>query len=133
MPDKNDGHLPPDKPSKVTSIVEARERKTWERLRSNALEALVESADFSRGLESTDFEEMLADLEDTEDESAPAARAQLRCARGLRSCLRGDVEGGFAEWEQVMTEAPDLALPYVVRARWRMKTDPATALPDLDR
>jgi tetratricopeptide (TPR) repeat protein len=141
MPDREDPRPASEKRrAKVTSIVEALERKTWERLRASALsrhtrslEALVESADFSRGLETTDFDEILGEIDAEEDESATLARAQVRCARALRSCLRGDADAGLAEWAQVIAEMPSLALPYVVRARWRMKADPKAALADLDR
>ncbi len=60
-------------------------------------------------------------------------RAGLRAARALQRCLRGDPEGGFAEWAETVAEAPSVAHTYLVRARWLMATDTAAAMEDYDR
>jgi len=129
------GDAPPR--SNVTSIVDALERRAWERTRADALsrrkrslETFVAASDFWRNLMERDLDADIAELYAAGED---VAAAQLRCGRAARSCMKGDVEGGLAELAQVMAEQPDMHFPYVVRARWRMQQDPAGALPDFDR
>jgi tetratricopeptide (TPR) repeat protein len=132
----------PSGPDKVTSIVAELERRQLERARAIAdrthrreLQAMVEAAEMTRELESSDIDAMLTELAQVGDAEAIDTAARLRCARALRSCLRGDDAAGHAEWEAVMAEHPRLAMPYVMRARWWLDTkeEPGHALPDLDR
>jgi tetratricopeptide (TPR) repeat protein len=126
----------------VTSIVAELERRQLERMRAIAersrrreLEALVEAAEAMRRLDSGELDETLAELESADDPEAADASARLRCARAMRRCVHGDEAGGHAEWEVIMAEHPELALPYVMRARWWLQNNerPRKALRDLDR
>jgi tetratricopeptide (TPR) repeat protein len=126
----------------VTSIVPNLQRRQIERMRDVAershrreLQVLVESADMMRELESSEFDDMIAELEDSDDPDAADTSARLRCARAMRSCVHGDEAGGLAEWEAIMAQHPSMALPYVMRARWRLQNQqqPRKALRDLDR
>jgi tetratricopeptide (TPR) repeat protein len=120
-------------PSNVLSITRALEKKAWERLElqgkhRRAHENLIRSASLGRELASIDFDPLLAQVD-----PASEACAELRCGRAMQRCLRGDAEGGLAEWAAVATAWPALATPYVMRGRWLGKTDPHAALADLDR
>jgi tetratricopeptide (TPR) repeat protein len=129
-------------PSNVTSIVGELQRRQLERMRGVAermhrreLEVLVEAAELMRRVDSPELDEALASLEGIDDDEAADTSARLRCARAMRACVHGDEAGGLAEWEAVIAEHPGMALPYVMRARWRLQNleQPERALPDLER
>src|SRR5262249_9401609 len=125
---------------RVISIAERIEKKQMARLREQSakmhvrkVEAAVAWLDLRKQIEATDFDAQLATLagEDTADRRRQ--RGEARSLRGLQSCLRGDVEAGYAEWDAVAAAAPDLALPHFLRARWLLDTDPRAALVHFDR
>jgi tetratricopeptide (TPR) repeat protein len=130
---------------KVLSIVERIEARKLEQIRRSAaamhlreLESSFQMLDHTKALEDMDVEAMLAELAalspgEISADQARVARTEIRALRALRSCLRGETEAGLAEWAEVIAEAPKIASPYVLRARWRMGTDPAAALADFDR
>jgi tetratricopeptide (TPR) repeat protein len=135
----------PAREAKVVSIVEKIEARKMADVRRKAaamhlreLESSVEMLDTTKALEEMDIEATLAEIDalspaEMPPEAARAARAEMRGLRALRSCLRGDPEAGFAEWAEVVADAPNVASPFVLRARWTMGTDPAAALSDFDR
>jgi tetratricopeptide (TPR) repeat protein len=128
---------------KVLSIVSqieerqlAHARGMAERTKRRDPVALVESAEMMHQLDECDFDAMIAELEAAGDypEAAKAA-TWMRCARALHACVRGDVKAGLAEWEAVMAEHPETALPYIMRGRWWLqgREDPERALADFER
>jgi tetratricopeptide (TPR) repeat protein len=128
-------------PSNVTSIVGELERrqleharKKYEGSRRREVHKLLEQFETRHSVEHTDFDELLAQLEGESGPEVEEAVIDLRLARGLQRCVRGEEAEGLAEWEAVMAEYPRVALPWVVRARWRMESqkDAAGALSDLD-
>jgi tetratricopeptide (TPR) repeat protein len=129
-----------DKDKKVISIVEELERRQMARVRDRAsamhlreLESSLDLIDHTTALKEMNLDAELAKLGPLPTDEARVQRANIRAARALQSCLRGDPDAGFAEWAEVIAEAPDLAHPYLVRARWLMQSDPAAALADYDR
>jgi tetratricopeptide (TPR) repeat protein len=131
---------PPRGDTKVISIVEELERRQMARVRDRAsamhlreLESSLELIDHTAALKELDFAAELAKVESLPPEEARRERAQVRAARALQSCLLGDPEAGLAEWAEVIAEVPELAHPYLVRARWLMQTDPPAAIADYDR
>ena len=117
------------------------ERRQLERARSLAershrreLEIVVEAADMMRLLDETDFDADIATLYEDGSEEALDAAAKLRCARALKTAIRGDEAVGLAEWEAVAKEHPAFTFPITTRARWRLerKKAPEEALADLD-
>lgn len=127
--------------SNVTSIVGEIERRQLEYVRKKygssrrrEIQNLLEQFETRHSVEHSDFDTMLAQLEGESGPEAEEAVLDLRIARGLQRCVRGEEAEGLAEWEAVMAEYPRSALPWVVRARWRMesKKDAAGALADLD-
>jgi tetratricopeptide (TPR) repeat protein len=113
----------------------ARARTLAERSHRRELIAWVEMAETLHRVESGEVSGALAELARIEDPQATDAAARLRCVRALHTCLQGDEAGGHAEWEAIMAECPDMAFPYVLRARfWLLdQKQPERALPDLDR
>lgn len=97
------------------------------------LESSMETIASMRLIEETDFDAEIQKLADQPPEEARRERAELRANRGLQRCLRGDPEGGLAEWAEVIAEVPELAYPYLLRARWLLRTDAQRALEDYDR
>jgi tetratricopeptide (TPR) repeat protein len=132
---------PPTTSSNVRSIVDelrkrqlAHARTIAERSKRRELIGFVEMAETIENYRAEDFDETLANLRASDDPEAAMAAAQLRCARGFGMCADGDVAGGRAEWEAVMRERPDLALPYVLRARsWLDAGKTEAALADAER
>lgn len=137
------GKRPPSEPEgekKVISIVEELERRQMARVRDRAsamhlreLESSLDLIDHTAALKEMDLDEELAKLDKLAPEDRRRQRANVRAARALQSCLRGDPEAGFAEWAEVIAEAPELAHPYLVRARWLIQSDPTAAIADYDR
>jgi tetratricopeptide (TPR) repeat protein len=132
----------PEGRHEVVSIVDQLERRAIARMRAQAAathireaEASVERFEGTRTIKETDYDALITEIEgrDLNPGDVRVARAKLRATRALQSCLRGDPEAGFAEWAEVIAEAPELSFPYLVRGRWRMITDLASALPDYDR
>jgi tetratricopeptide (TPR) repeat protein len=129
------------KPGVVTSIVAELERRQLVRARKLAekthrreLMAKVEMAEATHSLEHGDGAEALQELSASSDPEAVLAAAQLRCARALVLCGKGEVKEGLAEWEAVLAENPRMAYAYVLRARFRLhQGDVAAALADLER
>ncbi len=129
------------KPQKnIISIVGEieRRRKKQERKRVAAshlrdLESSMGVTEQQEEMEKLDIEDGLGKLGELPEEEAKSARAMLRTVRGLRSCLRGDSAAGLAEWAEVIEEGHDVGTAYLFRARWRMHTDPSSALDDFDR
>lgn len=126
----------------VISIVDRLERRAVDRMRTQAAnlhlreaEVVVERFEGARSIKETDYEALLDEVDERAvgPDEARVTRAKLRSTRALQSCLRGDTEAGFAEWEEAMAEAPELAFPYLVRGRWKMNADAASALDDYDR
>jgi tetratricopeptide (TPR) repeat protein len=125
---------------KVVSIVEKRQLQRLAEVREQAerrhiLEVQTSLAQVEVGLwlKSMDFDAEQAKLQGAPPEVARVGRARLLSARALARCLKGDEEAGFADWEAAIAEAPELAEPWLVRGRWRMTKDPASALTDYDR
>lgn len=124
----------------MISIVEELERRQMARVRDRAsamhlreLESSLELIDHTAALKDMDMDAELARIRDLPPDEARRERAHVRAARALQSCLRGRPEEGFAEWEEVIAEAPELAHTHLVRARWLMQTDPLAAVADYDR
>ena len=53
--------------------------------------------------------------------------------RAMRSCIRGDVEGGLAEWAEIIAAEPGVSGTYLLRSRWLGRTDVSAALADCER
>jgi tetratricopeptide (TPR) repeat protein len=131
---------PPEGGGKVVSIVAELGRRRAQQDRKRAavthlrqLESSAEMAEHAALLEDLDFEAGFAELE---SDPSPEARANLAMLRGLhafRSCTRGDTAAGFAEWDEIIAAAPELASPYMIRAYWWTRSDPARAIADYDR
>lgn len=128
--------------SNVTSIVGELERrqldyvrKKYASSRRREIHNLLEQFETRHSIEHSDFDTMLAQLEGESGPEVEEAILDLRIARGLQRCVCGEEAEGLAEWDAVMAEYPRSALPWVVRARWRMesKKDAAGALADLDQ
>ncbi|MFT3769145.1 MAG: tetratricopeptide repeat protein [Minicystis sp.] len=125
---------------RVLSIAERIEQKQRDRLRAQAaklhireLETTVAWLDMTKDLEAIDLDADLAALAQNDTAEARRQRGELRCLRALRHCLHGEVDAGYAEWTEAAAEAPDLALPHLLRARWQMSTEPREALAHFDR
>jgi tetratricopeptide (TPR) repeat protein len=125
---------------RVLSIVERIEQKRMAHLRQQSaklhvreIEAAVDWLDLRKQLETMDLDAELSRLAPAHTAEARHQRGALRCIRGLQSCLRGEVDAGDAEWSEVVAEVPELALPHLLRARWRMQSDPREALVHFDR
>ena len=134
---------PSDSPRRgdpVVSIVERLEQKQRARLRvqsgqrhNRELELAVDWFEMKSQIEAVDVDAEIARLGPPETEAEARYKGELRCLRGFQSCLRGDVDAGHAEWAEVADEVRGLALPYLLRGRWRMETEPRAALCDFDR
>src|SRR5438105_1551620 len=132
MPDRDDLAPGAARRSNVLSITEALERKAWERLERQSKhrrtqENIVRSAALGRELASMDFEPLFEQVDPSSE-----ACAELRCGRAMQRCLRGDLDGGLAEWSEVIATWPKPATPYLMRGRWLSSTDPQAGLADLD-
>ncbi len=143
---KKDPREPGEKPGaarKVVSIVgQIKDRQAKEaRARALATHARVaelgaeekERNAWVETLGPSDFDEMLAWCDEEGTPEARSSWADIRSLRALQSCLRGDVEAGRAEWAEVIAAEPNLAGPYLTRARWLSETDLPAALADCDR
>jgi tetratricopeptide (TPR) repeat protein len=97
------------------------------------LESMATLAEVEAQLETMDLDGGIAELEKETSDEARTNRAMLRALRAFRACKRGDVDAGLAEWETAIAEAPTVASPYLIRAYWWTRKDPARALPDYDR
>lgn len=125
---------------KVLSITDRIEQRQMARLHEHAakkhlrrMETTVAWLDLKRDLQTLDLDAQLQAIEEEGGPELARRRGETRSLRGLQRCLRGDVEGGFAEWEEAAAELPTLGLPHFFRGRWLMDTDPVEALIHLDR
>ncbi len=84
-------------------------------------------------IEEMDLEAAIAACDELPPEEARTIRAAMRCLHALQRCLRGDVAGGLAEWEELFADVPDVARNYLTRADWLGRTDPKAAIADVDR
>jgi tetratricopeptide (TPR) repeat protein len=130
----------PEGGSKVISIVDqlhrrklARERERAQAMHLRDLEKTLDVIESTKAIEDADFEAELAKIDAMPPDAARLPRAQIRATRALQSCLRGDPDGGFAEWTEVIAEVPELAYPYLLRARWLSSSDLPAAMADYDR
>ena len=124
---------------RVLSIADRIEQRKMARLREQSakmhvrsMETAVAWLDMRKQLETMDLDGQLAALATVDTTEARWQRGEARSLRGLQSCLRGDVEAGMAEWDEVSAEVPELSLPHFFRARWMMDTDPKGALVHFD-
>jgi tetratricopeptide (TPR) repeat protein len=134
---------PPAPGSNVISIVDQIERRQLAGLREKIdamhlrkAEGLLAPFELRKQLEGVDFDAALREIDESDEIDDPTRRrlrGELRCSRGYLACLAGDLEAGVAEWTAIMEDIPEIALPHVLRAHWKMGHDLPGALADLDR
>jgi tetratricopeptide (TPR) repeat protein len=140
---KKPGERPPRAPAdkgKVVSIVPELERKRMKRAHEHAaathlrkLESAAEMSEHEAALEDMDLDAGIAWCEAESSREARVSWTELRSLRAMRSCMRGDVEAGLAEWAEVVAAEPKIAGTYLIRSRWLGRTDIPAALADCER
>ncbi len=142
MKKKSGKRLPPaakDK-NKVVSIAPLLQRQRMDQAHERAasthrrqLESVAEMSEHEAAMERMNLEEGIAWCEKETSREARVSWVTMRSLRALRSCKRGDVAAGLAEWAEIIAAEPGIAETYLIRSRWLGQTDVPAALADCER